>query len=147
LGKSRLPERSNPVIYSITHDHENAIITLQLKGAMELNGFIRMLDEVGVKILQTQCYDLLVDVTNLSVRLALLDLNTLPGLMQATLRNHRIDPAALRRAVVLPRSRNVIELHQIFARTIGGNHKIFQNTEEAKRWLVEDNPKHPSTGN
>ncbi len=53
------------MIYSITHDHENAIITLQLKGAMELNGFIRMLDEVGVKILQTQCYDLLVDVTNL----------------------------------------------------------------------------------
>jgi len=123
--------------YSITHDLEDQIIAVLMEGEMELGGFTRMLDEVGVKILQTQCYDLLVDVTQLKVKLSFLELTALPGIMHITLRKHQIEASALRGAVVLPRSRNVREMYQVFAQHIGGSLKNFPNKETAKRWLKE----------
>jgi len=123
--------------YSITHELEDQIIAVLVEGEMELGGFTRMLDEVGVKILQTQCYDLLVDVTQLKVKLSFLDLMTLPGIMHTTLRKHQIEASALRRAVVLPKDSNVREMHKIFAQYIGGSLKNFPNQEDAKHWLKE----------
>lgn len=123
--------------YSITHDLEDQIITVLMEGEMDLGDFTRMLDEAGVKILQTQCYDLLVDVTQVKVKLSFLDLMTLPGMMHAAIRKHQINASALRRAVVLPRNSNVREMHQVFAQYIGGSLKHFPTKEAAKHWLKE----------
>ena len=67
--------------YSINHEHEDHILVVVLEGDLDLGDFKTMLDEVGSTILETNCYDLLVDVTPLKVNLSFLDLTALPGMM------------------------------------------------------------------
>ena len=124
--------------HSIEYNSEANIIESQYQGEIELNELLEGTREIMQLIKQTNCFNILTDLSNATLNASVLDLYDHPQQLVQVIEEAGIQFYKLKRAFVSKESGERFIFYEDVAVNRGHNVKQFQKIEEARRWLQQN---------
>jgi hypothetical protein len=125
--------------HTIKYNPEEQIIEIIAQGTVNLDEFNEIVSQ-GIQLAkEKECFHILGDYRNVTVvSLSTLEIYDLPKMLSGISASTGIDASRFRRAIVVaPKDAADAEFAETVAVNRGQNAKIFQDIDEAKKWLSE----------
>ena len=119
------------------YNTELHIIETNYQGMISFNEIIGTFSEALQLIRDVNCYLTLGDYRNANVNISTLEIHQLPGIISTMSTQTGISPFKLKRAFVVSKNLDDFHFFENVTRNNGQLAKIFQDVDEAKKWLLQ----------
>lgn len=120
--------------YMIQHNEQEGIIVVTVRGDFDLPSAQAALKEVIATIVETQCFLMLSDLREANITISVLDIFTLPGMVEEISAKFGLNPRHVRRAIVTDQQMRMKFYENVFLNR-GYPAVLFDDMEKAKAWL------------
>ena len=123
--------------HTMIYNLELHIIEIKHQGTITLNEIIETFSEAIQIVQDVNCFLTLGDYRNANVNLSTIEIHQLPKVISDILIQSGIAPHKLKRAFVVAKNLNDFHFFETVTFNNGQLAKIFQDIDEAKKWLLQ----------
>ncbi len=123
--------------HTVTYNSETHIVKTKAHGNLTLDEAKELIFDIGQVCVEKNCFLCLSDYREVILELSTLDIYSIPRLLSDILASMGLLANKVKRAVVVAKDIRDFEFFETVTINSGQNIKLFQDIDEAKKWLLK----------
>ena len=124
--------------HTLVYDSEVHILTIKIEGEFRLKEAEEIFSEAAKIILAENCFLLLTDLREATMKLSVIEIYDLPKILLNRLAASEINVYKLKRAYVIAKGSQGYTFHETVMHNQGQKIKGFEDVDEARQWLLKE---------
>ena len=122
--------------HTVTYNSETHVVETKASGNLTLDEAKELISDIGQVCVENNCFLCLSDYREATLKLSTLDIYSIPRLLSKILASMGLPANRVKRAVVVAKNIEDFEFYETVTLNSGQNIKLFQDMDEAKKWLL-----------
>ena len=123
--------------HTVTYNPETHIVETKAHGNLTLDEAKELISDIGQACVENNCFLCPSDYRDVTLKLSTLDIYSIPHILSETLASMGLPANKVKRAVVVAKDTRDFEFFETVTINNGQNIKLFQDIDEAKKWLLK----------
>ncbi len=123
--------------YSVSFDEASKLITFTLRGKVDASTLRESVPELLRIAKERGSYLILTDAREMKLDLLTVDIYDLPKFLSDLFTSEGLPITKFKRAFVVSKRIGDVTFHETVSRNRGHNVKVFEDMQDAKRWLLQ----------
>ena len=123
--------------HTVTYNPETHIVETKAHGNLTLEEAKELIFDIGQACAENNCFLCLSDYRDVTLKLSTLDIYSIPQILSDKLASMGLPANKVKRAVVIAKDIRDFEFFETVTINRGQNIKLFQDIDEAKKWLLK----------
>jgi len=123
--------------HTVTYNSETHVVETKAHGNLTLDEAKELIFDIGQVCVEKNCFLCLSDYREATLNLSTLDIYSIPQLLSDILASMGLPANKVKRAVVVAKDIKDFEFFETVTINRGQNIKLFQDIDEAKKWLLK----------
>ena len=122
--------------HTVTYNPGSGVIETIAQGKITLSEAKEIIFEISRMAMEQNCFLCLSDYREATIDMSTLEIHDLPKVLSATVTSLGLSPRQFKRAIIVKKSFEDFHFFETVTLNAGQNIKMFQDTDEAKKWLL-----------